>query len=57
VGKGFETGDLVDFRSVRFRIDVRYRVICWAQGGKIVAMGEDDKKIYWVSKEAVKDIE
>jgi ketosteroid isomerase-like protein len=49
----------VAFRSVRFGIDVRCRVIviCRAQGGKIVAMGEDDTKIYWVSKEALKHIE
>jgi hypothetical protein len=52
-----ETGDFIAFRSVRFGIDVRCRVICWAQGGKIVAMGEDDTKRYWVSKEALKHIE
>jgi hypothetical protein len=27
------------------------------QGGKIVAMGEDDTKRYWVSKEPLKHIE
>jgi hypothetical protein len=47
-----KTGDLVALCSVRFGIDVRCRVISWAQGGKIVAMGEDDTKIYWVSKKA-----
>jgi hypothetical protein len=52
-----ETGSLVAFRSVRLGIDVRCLVICRAQGGKIVAMSEDDTKIYWVSKEALKHIE
>jgi hypothetical protein len=51
-----ETGDVVTFRSVRFGTDVKCRVICRAQGGKIVAMSEDETKIYWVSKEALKHI-